>query len=56
MTYELSSQQKQAVRIMWTELDYGVGDIVEEFRFEGYPISEMQVIRVIRGDAKLEAA
>lgn len=56
MIYPLSHQQKQAVRIMWTELEYDVGKIVDKFIEEEYPIEETQVISVIRNDEKLEAA
>ena len=56
MIYPLSHLQKQAVRIMWTELGYDVGKIVDRFIEEGYPVSEEQVIRVIRNDERLEAA
>lgn len=56
MIYPLSHQQKQAVRIMWEELEYGVGKIVDSFIDEGYPITEAQIIRLIRSDEQLEAA
>jgi hypothetical protein len=56
MIYPLSHQQKQAVRIMWEELGYDVGKIVDRFIEEGYPVFEEQVIRVIRNDERLEAA
>lgn len=56
MIYPLSHDQKQAVRIMWAELGYDVGKIVDSFITEGYPVTEMQVIKVIRGDSQMEAA
>lgn len=56
MIYPLSHQQKQAVRIMWAELGYDVGKIVDSFEDQNYPITEMQVIKVIRNDEMMEAA
>jgi hypothetical protein len=55
MIYPLTHQQKQAVRIMWVELDYDVGKIVDSFEYEGYPITESQVIKIIRNDEQLAA-
>jgi hypothetical protein len=53
--YPLTHQQKQAVRIMWVELDYDVGKIVDSFEYQGYPITESQVIKIIRNDEQLAA-
>lgn len=53
MTYSLSHQQKQAVRIMWADLGYYVGKIVDIFEAEGYPVTEVQVARIILEDRKM---
>jgi hypothetical protein len=53
MLYPLSHDQKQAVRIMWAELGYDVGRIVDSFIEEKYPVTEMQVIKVIRDDEQM---
>lgn len=53
MIYELSGQQKLAIWIMWTELGYPVNKIVELFDEEGYPIKDLQVLRVIRRELRL---
>lgn len=54
MIYPLTHQQKQAVRIMWGELGYDVGKIVDSFIDEDYPVTESQVMKVIRADEKLD--
>jgi hypothetical protein len=39
---------------MWEELGYDVGQIVDKFLAEDYPVTELQIIRLIRGDERLE--
>lgn len=53
MKYPLSHQQKEAVRIMWLELKYHVGKIVDSFETEGYPVTEGQIARLILEDQRL---
>jgi hypothetical protein len=53
MIYSLSHEQKEAVRILWNELGYDVGRIVNSFIVEDYPVTEAQVMKVIQDDEKL---